>query len=152
MRRPPVHLDHPAVGAAVDTDPVAGPVGAAETEDDAGKDVAQRALQRQPEDDGDNAGGREQALNRHVEHVGDDREQRGEIDQPGEQILQQLPLARPALDDHKGAQKADQEPRHPQPPRDLQNRVGGVVPRDPGRLQRVVRDDARVQQRNRQQS
>jgi hypothetical protein len=69
------------------------------------------ALERETENDGDNAGGRQQTLN-----------------------------------------YTYQEPRHPQPPRDLQNRMGGVVPRDPGRLQRLVRDDARIQQRNRQQN
>src|SRR5258706_11129219 len=37
------------------------------------------------------------------------------IVQAGEQILQQLALARPVLDNHKGPQKADQEPLHPQP-------------------------------------
>jgi len=54
-----------------------------------------------------------------IEDVGDDRENRGEVDQPGKQILNQLSLARTALGNDKDAQKADQKPRGQQPPSDL---------------------------------
>jgi hypothetical protein len=149
MRRAPVHLDHPTVGAAVDADPIAGPVGTAETEDDAGKDVSKTALQRETENDGDNAG-RCQCLVSTNRTRGDDREQRSKIDQTGKQILRQLALAAGARRSQKGPQKADREPRRPQPPRDLQNRMGGIVPQDPGRLQRLAgrcpRTTARRQQ------
>jgi hypothetical protein len=117
--RAPVHLDDPTVGAAVNADPIARPVGAAEIQDDAREHITQRALQRQSKNDRDGARGREQALDRQIEDVGDDRENHGEVDQTREQILDQFSLARTALGNDKDAQKADHEPRGPQPPRDL---------------------------------
>ena len=48
-----------------------------------------------------------------VKDIGDDREDRGKVDEAGEQILQQLAFARPALDDDEGAQKAHHEPGRP---------------------------------------
>jgi hypothetical protein len=111
--RAPVHLDDPAIGASVDADPIARPVGAAEIQDDAREHITERALQRQSKNNRDNTGGREQALDWQIEDVGDDRENRGEVDQPDKQILDQLALARTALGNDKGAQKADHEPRGP---------------------------------------
>jgi len=119
MGRAPVHLDDPAIGAAIDADPIAWPIGAAEIQDDAREHVTQRTLQRQSKNDRDCTRSREQALDREIEDVGDDRENRGEVDQPGKQILDQLSLARTALGNDKDAKKADHEPRGPQPPRDL---------------------------------
>ena len=63
VRGAPVHLDDAALGRPVDTDPVASSIRSAEAQYDPGKDVAQRALQREAQDDRDDAGGRQQPLN-----------------------------------------------------------------------------------------
>jgi hypothetical protein len=148
--RAPVHLDDPAVGAAVDADPIARPVRAAEIQHDAREDVAQRALQRQSENDRDNARGREQASDRQIEDIGNDREYRGKVDQTSEQILDQLPFAWPALGNNKDAQNADQKPSGPQPPRDLQHGVDRILKRHTGSGQRLVGNDSGIQQHQRQ--
>src|SRR5215469_3416618 len=117
--RAPVHLNDPAIGAAVDADPVARPVGAAEVQDDPREHITQRALQRQSKNNRDGTRSRKKALYRQIEDVSDDRENRGEVNKAGEQILDQLSRARTALGNDKRAQKADHEPRRPQPPSDL---------------------------------
>jgi len=58
VRRPPVHLDDPSVGPALDANPITWSIGATYIQYDAEKHIAQRALQRQPEDDRDRARGR----------------------------------------------------------------------------------------------
>src|SRR6266851_362251 len=152
MRRAPVHLDDAAIGAAFETDPIPGPVGSAEAQHNARKHIAQRALERQAENDRDRTRGCEQPLDREVEDVGDDGEDGDEINQARQQILEQLALARPVLDDDEGAQKADQEPRCPEPPSDLQSGVDGIAERRAGQLQRLIGHDIRVQQNNSQKN
>ena len=56
MRRAPVHLDHNALGAVVERNPVAKLIGFSETQHDAVKRIAECALQRQTEDHRDRAG------------------------------------------------------------------------------------------------
>jgi hypothetical protein len=41
MGRAPVHVDDSAIGAAIDADPIAWPIGAAEIQDDAREHVTQ---------------------------------------------------------------------------------------------------------------
>ena len=53
MRRSPVGLDDPAFGAIAQDDPIAEPVGPAQAQGDAGEYVAERILQRQPQDYGE---------------------------------------------------------------------------------------------------
>ena len=113
MGRTPVHLDDPTIGAAVDADPIARPVGAAEIQHDAGEHVTQRALQRQSKNDRDRTRGRQQALDWQIEDVSDDRENCSEVDQTREQILDELALSLPVLGNDKDAKKADQKPSSP---------------------------------------
>ena len=89
-------------------------------------------------------------MDREIEDIGDHCEEGREIYQAREQILQQLAFARPVLDDNEGAQKADQEPRCPEPPRDLERAVDHVEKRRAGELKRLVGDDTRINQNNRQ--
>lgn len=142
MRRAPIHLDHPTVGPAFYGNPVARPIRSAEIEDDPRKHGTQRALQRQPPDDGYNPGRRQQTPNRQIEDVGDDRKQRADINRAREQILDQLALARSVLGHHEGAHDADQEPGCPQLPPDLQGAMNRIAERHACRLQRLVGDDA----------
>ncbi len=95
-------------------------------------------MQRQPENDRDRARGRKQTLDRQIEDIGDDREQGGEVDEAGEQVLNELALARAVLGDDEGAQKADQEPGRPQPPGDLQRGTDGIFERHAGRNERLI--------------
>ena len=70
----------------------------------------------------------------------------GEINQAGEQILQQLALARPVFDDDESAQKADQKPSRPKPPRDLQCGMHRIEKRRARQPHRLVGDDIGIQQ------
>ena len=101
-------------------DPVIRAIGAAEAEHEAREHIAQGALQRQAEDDGDRARCGEQASDRKIEYIGDDGEGGGEIDDAGDDVLEELRLARPPLEIEEAAQEADQEPGAPGPPGDLQ--------------------------------
>ena len=62
MRCAPIHFENLALRAALDIDPIAGPVRSVETECKARKQVAQRALKREAEDDGNDARSGEQSL------------------------------------------------------------------------------------------
>src|SRR5947209_8077864 len=51
VRRTPVHFDDATVRSPVDTDPVAGPIGPAKAQHNAGKHVPERALECETEND-----------------------------------------------------------------------------------------------------
>jgi hypothetical protein len=70
MRCPPVQFDNAAFCATVNLDPIARFVGVAETQHESGKNVVQAALERKTEEDGNYAGGGEQALGE-VENIGE---------------------------------------------------------------------------------
>ena len=144
--RTPVYFDNAAVRAAVETDPVTRPIRPAEAQHNAREDIPQGALECQAEDDRDHAGSREQALDRKIEDISDDGKEGGEINQAGEQVLQQLALARPVFDDHKSAEKADQKPSRPQPPRDFQCGMHRIEKRRARQPHRLVGDDIGIQQ------
>ncbi len=72
MDSTPVHLDDPALGSALKTNPIARHIRATATEDDAGKHVIQCALECETEDDGGDPGCRQQGLDREIEDIGDD--------------------------------------------------------------------------------
>jgi hypothetical protein len=151
MGRPPVDFDDAAARLATDIDPVARPVGSAEIEHDAGKHVAQRALQRQAQDDRDDAGGGEQALDRKIENIGDDREGGRDIDKARDQVLKKFAVVQVAFDPERRARQTDEEPRRPQPPGDFENRVDDVEKRHAARFERLIGDDLGVQKRCGQQ-
>ena len=115
----PVHFDDPTVGAALEIDPVTGPVRPAETQHDAGEHVAQGTLQGKTEDYGNSARRRQQTLDREIEDIGDNGKDRGKINETREQVLKQLALARTALKDDDSAKHADEEPGCQKPPSDL---------------------------------
>ena len=62
MRCAPVQFDNTAFCATVNLDPIPGFVGVAETEHESRKNVVEAALESETEDDGNDAGGGEQAL------------------------------------------------------------------------------------------
>ena len=148
VRGAPVDLDDTALSSAFDANPVAWPIRAAKAQHDAGKHVAERALEGKAQDDRDNARRRKQALDREIENISDDGKQRGEINNPCKQVLHQPALVRPALDDDKSAHQTDQKPGRPQPPRNLQESMSHIAQRRTGRLQRPIGDDAGVQKCN----
>ena len=138
--------------AVPSVDPVAGQIGPAEIEHDPGKEIAERALQREAEDDRQHTRGGKQSLDRKLQDIGGDRKQRGEIGHAGEKILQQPALARAALEGHEGAQETDDEPGRPQPPDDLQEAMDEIEERIPRRRLRLVRNDARPREADRDQN
>src|SRR5208283_130059 len=91
-----------------------------ETEHESGKNVVQAALERETEDDGNYAGGGEQALNGEIENIGDDGESRSQIDCGRENILNELTVSRAPFEDDHGPHQGDQEPGRPKPPGDFQ--------------------------------
>ena len=119
MRRSPVQFDNTAFRTAVDFDPISGLVRVAETEHEFGKNVIQAALERKTEDDGDDAGGGEQALNGEIENIGDDGETGSQIDEGGDDILNELTVSRAPFEDDHGSNQGDQEPSRPKPPGDF---------------------------------
>ena len=146
MRRAPVRLDHASLRAAVEDDPVAGMIGFRKIEHDAREDVAEGALKGEAEHDGDDAGGRQQAADWHVEDIGDDGEASGGIDDADEEILQEPGLARLSSEDEHCAEEAGKQPGGRDPPDDLEaadheiREVGATFRRrlgwqDPGRQQ-----------------
>ena len=90
ISRAPVHFDDPTVRAALEIDPVTGPVRPAETQHDAGEHVAQGTLQGKTEDYGNSARRRQQTLDREIEDIGDNGKDRGKINETREQVLKQL--------------------------------------------------------------
>ena len=95
MRRAPVQLDDPTLRSALEPDPIIRAIGAAEIENKAGEYVAQRALEREADDDRDGPGGREQTLDGKVEDIGYDGEEGGEIDEAREDVMEQIAFPRP---------------------------------------------------------
>src|SRR6185437_2582357 len=83
--RAPIHLDDASIHSSFEIDPIAGPIGPAEVQHKAGKQVAQRALKGEAENDGDAARGRKQTLDGQIEDIGDDGEDSGEINEPGKE-------------------------------------------------------------------
>jgi len=73
----PIHFENFALRAALDIDPIAWPVRSIETERKARKQIAQRALKREAEDDGNDARSGEEASDREIEDLGDDGQERG---------------------------------------------------------------------------
>src|ERR1700722_5669474 len=120
MRCPPVQLDNAAFGATVNLDPIPSFVGVAETEHESGKNVVEAALERETKDDGNYAGGGEQALNGEIENIGDDGESCGQIDERRENILGEPTVSRAPFEDDHDPHQGDQEPSRPKPPGDFQ--------------------------------
>ena len=120
MRRAPVRLDHASLCAPVEYDPVAGMIGFREIEHDAREDVAERALKGEAEHDGDDAGGRQQAADRHVEDISDDREASGGVDDADEEILQEPGLARLSSEHEQCTEETRKQPGGRDPPDDLE--------------------------------
>ena len=67
------------------------------------KTSAERALQGQAEDDGENARRGDQGADGRVEDIGNDRQRGAEIDHADDEILYQAALARPSLEDQEHA-------------------------------------------------
>ena len=86
-----------------------------------------------------------------VEHVGDDGENRAEIDYGGKNILKELAVARPPLEDQNASNQCDQEPRRVEPPSDFQRSRDGIAIGRPGLLQGSIRNDPIVQQQKGEQ-
>src|SRR5271157_4567443 len=151
MRCPPVQFDNAAFRATVNLDPIPRFVGVAETEHESGKNVVQAALERETEDDGNDAGGGEQALNGEIENIGDDGESRSQIDQGRENILNELTVTRAPFEDDHGSHQGDQEPSRPEPPRDFQYSRDRVAVGRASQLQRLIWNNRMEQQQQREQ-
>jgi hypothetical protein len=105
--------------AAVQNDPVTDRVRPPDVERCAGEDIAQRALQSEPDDDRDDARCGGERADRHGEHVGDHRKQCAGVDRRDHQILDQPTLSRLALEDQEDSTEGDQGPGGIDPPDDL---------------------------------
>jgi hypothetical protein len=123
------------------------PIGPAKAQYDTGEYVAERALQRESQDNGNDPRGRQHALDGQVEHIANNGKQGGQVNHLGEQVVSQSAFVRWALDKQEGMQNLDQKPRGPQPPRNLQNGVYDVADRRAGRLQWLVGNDISAQQK-----
>ena len=64
---------------------------------------------------------------REIQNPCDDRQQRGEVDEACEQILDEPAFMRPPFDNHQRPHNADQQPGGPYPPRDLQQRMNDIT-------------------------
>jgi hypothetical protein len=151
MRCAPIHFDDLAFGSSLDIDPVPRTVGAAQTEHKPRKHIVQRALQRKTKDDGDNAGSRKQALDGKIEHIGDDGEGRGQVDESRKEVLNELPFVLSAFKNDDAANESDQEPSRPKPPSNLQDACYGVTERLAGQPQRDIRNNIVVKKQQGQQ-
>ena len=96
-------------------------IGLRKIEHDARKDVAERVLKREAKHNGDNAGGRQQAADRHIENVGDDGEAGGNIDDADEEVLQKSRFARLAFEDENRTKEAGKQPGRREPPDNLED-------------------------------
>jgi hypothetical protein len=92
----------------------------------------------------------QQSLDGEIENVSNDGKDRREINQAGEQVLDQLTFAWPVFDDDEGACDADQEPGGPQPPGDRQRAVHRVFESDTGGPERFIGNDICFQQGDRE--
>src|SRR5262245_1135281 len=106
MRSAPIQLDNLALGSAFEADPIIQPIGAAEIENKARENIAQRALKREADDNRDCPGSRNQALHWKVEDIGDNGEKSREIDKPSQNVLQELAFPFTELEDEHAAQDA----------------------------------------------
>lgn len=114
----PVGLGHAALGAVVQPDPVADGVSAAQRQRDAGKHITERVLQRQAQDDGDDARGRHQGADRQTEHETDHRQGHAEIDRARGHVLDQVRFPRLAVEPDIDVDEADAGPCEMGPPQD----------------------------------
>jgi hypothetical protein len=95
-------------------------IGALDIKNDAGENVSERALQRQTDDDRQSTGGRQQTFHRQIENIGDDRESSREVDERGQQVLNQFRFARLSSQHDERTQETDREPGRAQPPDDFE--------------------------------
>lgn len=127
VRGAPVHLDDHALHV-VDDDPVAHRIGLGGAEHDAREHVAERALDRQAEHDGQRARGRDQAAHRQLEHEGQRCHRRGEKHDGAEHVREQ-PLLAPTARQQEQVERERQQARAHQPPDDFEDLREPVQPR-----------------------
>ena len=136
----------------VQNDPVAHAVRALDVENDAGEDISERALQRQTDNDRQSTGGRQQTFHRQIENIGDDCESCREVDESGQQVLNQFRFARLSPQHDERTQETDREPRRAQPPDDFEraheetlgfgtDRHAGAIRNNAARQQQAGEDD-----------
>src|SRR5471030_1045299 len=81
--------------------------------------IRKRALQGEPQDDGENTRSGYQGADRHAEDVGDDRQRGADIDHADDQVLDKPTLARETFQDQEDPRAAGQQPGGVDPPDDL---------------------------------
>jgi hypothetical protein len=103
-------------------------------------------LKRQADNDRQCAGGRQQAFYRQIENIGNDREDRRQINEGGQQVLHQFRFARFLSEHDERAQETDRQPRRGQPPDDFESAHEQASGLGPGPWAEPIGDDTACQQ------